>query len=118
MPRKLLDTLNLRELHILQESLKLPDKKTETKKELRERISKELAKRLCRCEIAVSEKDPNHNYERAIAICISSILHNRGVKIQSFQCRGTPSILSTKTFRPKSKRNQRNKTKKQKQKKL
>jgi hypothetical protein len=111
MTPKPLDIFTISELRELSEILGFTENQIKgiSKKELRETLSKELAKRLCRCEKGVQEKDPKRNLQRAIGICIKSVIRNRGVKIQSFQCRKKPFIIST---RKQIRRNQ-NRTRKQ-----
>jgi hypothetical protein len=72
------------------------------KQTMKQRISNELARRLCRCEQAILRNDPNKNVGRAIGICQNSIIRNRGLSIQGFRCRGTPRLLKTKTRKQKA----------------
>jgi hypothetical protein len=102
-----LDTLTISQLRLLGKTLGVPSSnKTRKRKSLETAISNTLAKRLCRCERAIYEKDPKKNMSRAIGICMKSVIQNRGLRIQSFQCRGKPSIVSVKTLKSSKTRKQ------------
>jgi hypothetical protein len=102
-----LDTLTISQLRLLGKSLEIPSiSKTRKRKSLENKISNVLAKRLCRCEQAILSKDSKKNVSRAIGICMKSVIQNRGLRIQRFQCRGKPSIVSVKTLKSSKTRKQ------------
>jgi hypothetical protein len=55
-----------------------------------------LASKLCSCIKKVRRKDPvgtrKAKAQRAIAICIKSVLHTRGKTIKRFRCKEGPKL--------------------------
>ena len=68
-----------------------------TRKQIKKRAENIIAKKICSCIKKVKTRDE----KKAIAICISSILKKRKLKVYRFSCKKRPRLLPKRKTRKK-----------------
>ena len=75
-------------------------KKIKNKRKIIKTIAEDiLAEKLCRC-IKIVDRTKLKDEERAIAICINSVIQKKKLKVQNFTCKKKKKILSYNKKKP------------------
>lgn len=93
--------LTKKDYEIVLNYYKLPYKKNDKAKNIKEKAEKVLSDKLCKCIKKVSGKRRTKNENAAIPICKNAVLITKGLTDRGFKCKKTRSIKlkrSTKNY--------------------